>query len=38
LNQWSILGPAVQYLSGHYEFTDPNATNYPQRFYRVTSP
>jgi hypothetical protein len=38
LGQWSILGPALQYAPGQYQFTDPNAANYPQRFYRVVSP
>jgi hypothetical protein len=40
LNLWSNLGPVVESPagSGHYYFTDPQATNYPQRFYRVTSP
>ena len=37
-SQWSILGAAVQYLPGQYQFTDLNATNYTRRFYRVTSP
>jgi hypothetical protein len=39
-NTWSNLGPAVESPagSGHYQFTDPNATNAIQRFYRVRSP
>jgi len=28
----------MQYQPGQYLFTDVNATNYPRRFYRVTSP
>jgi hypothetical protein len=36
--QWSVLGPALQSAPGHYQFSDPAATNYPQRFYRVVSP
>jgi hypothetical protein len=36
-NTWSNLGPAVETPlgSGQYRFTDPAATNNPQRFYRV---
>jgi Concanavalin A-like lectin/glucanases superfamily len=39
-NQWSNLGAAVETPagSGQFQFTDPGATNYPQRYYRVTSP
>jgi hypothetical protein len=37
---WSNLGPAVETPpgSGQYLFNDPQATNAPQRFYRVRSP
>jgi hypothetical protein len=37
---WSNLGAAVESPagSGQFRFTDPQATNYPQRFYRVSSP
>ncbi|TSA41334.1 MAG: hypothetical protein D4R57_00720 [Verrucomicrobiales bacterium] len=40
LNQWSNLGPAVETpaASGQFQFTDSQATNHPQRFYRVRSP
>lgn len=38
LSQWSSLGLATQGAPGQYQFTDPDATNYPQRFYRVVSP
>jgi hypothetical protein len=38
LGQWSVLGAAAQYLSGQYQFADPNATNYARRFYRTVSP
>jgi hypothetical protein len=40
LNTWSNLGPAVESPpgSGQYQFTDPQATNYAWRFYRVRSP
>ncbi|NOS72456.1 MAG: hypothetical protein HOP33_21355 [Verrucomicrobia bacterium] len=39
-NAWSNLGPAVETpaSSGQFQFTDPQATNNPQRFYRVKSP
>jgi BspA type Leucine rich repeat region (6 copies)/Concanavalin A-like lectin/glucanases superfamily len=39
-NTWSNLGPAVETPagSGQYQFTDPGATNCPQRFYQVVSP
>jgi hypothetical protein len=40
LNLWTNIGYAVESPagSGQYQFTDPQATNYPQRFYRVRSP
>ncbi|HEX4121595.1 MAG TPA: immunoglobulin-like domain-containing protein [Verrucomicrobiae bacterium] len=40
LNLWTDLGPAVESPigSGQYQFTDPQATNLPQRFYRVRVP
>jgi hypothetical protein len=40
LNAWSNLGSPVESPSGsgHYHFTDPQATNSTQRFYRVRSP
>jgi hypothetical protein len=40
LNTWSNLGPANETPpgSGQFQFTDHQATNYPQRFYRVSSP
>ena len=40
LNTWSNLGPAIEVPAGtgQYQFTDPQATNNPQRFYRVSSP
>jgi hypothetical protein len=39
-SQWSDLGPVVASPanSGNYQFTDPQATNYPQRYYRVRTP
>jgi len=38
LNTWSNLGPAVEAPPGTFKFTDPQATNYPRRFYRVQGP
>ena len=37
---WTIIGTAVEVPpgSGQFEFSDPQATNYPHRFYRVGSP
>jgi len=37
---WSNLGPTTETPpgSGQFQFTDHQAPNYPQRFYRVTSP
>jgi hypothetical protein len=40
LNSWSNLGSATETSpgSGQFQFTDYQATNHPQRFYRVSSP
>lgn len=35
---WSVLGIASELLPGQYQFTDAQATNGGQRFYRVQSP
>lgn len=37
---WPIIGPAIEMPpgSGQFQFIDPDATNLPLRFYRVTSP
>jgi hypothetical protein len=39
-NTWSDLGPATETPpgSGQFQFADPEAGNYPRRFYRVSSP
>ena len=37
LVDWVRLGPAIESSPGQYEFTDAAATNWPQRFYRVSS-
>jgi hypothetical protein len=38
LNTWSNLGAPTESPAGTFNFTDTQATNYPQRFYRVTTP
>jgi Vibrio cholerae sialidase, lectin insertion len=38
LADWNVLGNIPEISSGQYQFTDPGATNYPQRFYQVVSP
>ncbi len=37
-SNWTSLGGVEEIASGHFLFTDPDATNHPQRFYRVSSP
>jgi hypothetical protein len=36
--RWTVLGPATEIGPGQFQFTDPQATNNPQNFYRVRSP
>lgn len=40
LAEWSNLGPALESPigSGQFQFTEPQATNGPQRFYQISSP
>jgi alpha-tubulin suppressor-like RCC1 family protein len=38
LANWTPLGDATEVSPGQFQFTDPKATNSPQRFYRVCSP
>ncbi len=38
LKMWSNLGPALESPPGMFQFKDPQATNYPHRFYRLTVP
>ncbi len=38
LTNWTVLGAPVENPPGRYQFTDPQATNNPTRFYRVRSP
>ena len=35
---WTSLGLATEISPGHFQFTDPRATNYPMRVYKVSSP
>ena len=37
-NTWSNLGVPTESPAGTFQFTDLQAPNYPQRFYRVTTP
>jgi len=38
LSNWKALGSVTEILAGQFQFTDPQATNRGQRFYRVSSP
>jgi autotransporter-associated beta strand protein len=38
LSNWTLLGPAQEVSPGQYQFTDPQATNFAQRFYIIRSP
>lgn len=38
LHEWMLLGPAVENPPGSFQFSDPQATNHPQRFYNLRSP
>jgi len=38
LVQWSLLGPATPSTNGWFQFMDAHATNWPQRFYRLSMP
>ena len=37
-SNWTFLGTLTDSPPGQFQFTDPQGSNYPQRFYRVTSP
>jgi hypothetical protein len=37
-SNWPVLGTASEISPGKFHFTDTDATNYSQRFYRVRSP
>lgn len=38
LNSWSVLGPATFLSNNLFQFTDPQASNYVQRFYIIRHP
>ena len=38
LSNWTVLGAPTEVSAGQFQFTDPQATNNGQRFYRVRSP
>jgi hypothetical protein len=38
LADWSVLGGVAEVAVGQFQFTDPEATNSSQRFYRFRSP
>ena len=38
LSNWAVLGQALEIVPGQFQFTDLEATNNSQRFYRVRSP
>ena len=38
IENWTVIGQPLQIAPGTFQFTDLQSTNYPQRFYRVTSP
>jgi hypothetical protein len=37
LTNWTVLGGVMEVSPGLFQFTDPQATNYTKRFYRVRS-
>jgi hypothetical protein len=38
LPDWLDIGAATQTAPGQFQFTDPAASSFPQRFYRVRTP
>ena len=38
LSDWGVLGGLAELSPGQFQFTDPQATNSPRRFYRFRSP
>jgi hypothetical protein len=37
-SNWTVLGQALEVAPGQFQFTDPQTTKDPKRFYRVSSP
>ena len=35
---WTVLGSVTEVSDGQFQFTDSQATNHKQQFYRVRSP
>ena len=38
LTQWQFMGTSAEFSPGQYEFFDMTATNWPERFYRISAP
>jgi hypothetical protein len=38
MTDWTALGGVVEISPGQFQFTDPQATNSPKRFYRAFAP
>jgi hypothetical protein len=38
MTNWTALGGVVEISPGQFQFTDPQATNSPRRFYRAFAP
>ena len=38
LTQWQLMGTSAEPNPGQYEFFDRTATNWPERFYRISAP
>ena len=38
MTNWTVLGGVTEIAPGQFQFTDPQATNSPQRFYGIFSP
>jgi hypothetical protein len=38
LGDWTVLGAMTESPPGQFQFSDPQAANHPQRYYRVRSP
>jgi alpha-tubulin suppressor-like RCC1 family protein len=38
LDNWTLLTGLTEVLPGQFQFSDPDATNSPRRFYRIRSP